>query len=200
VPKLPSVPKPRRLVTEVSDWWRYLDVRQTAGYLCAFGGIVLTVFTALTKGSNQLLLAVIAVFTQGIAAFLFAGHGKARPEFAKRAVQRLISMAERVSKAEKLAQDSFERKMPAAQVRDNMGILSTQFGYISDGIYGAVADWIAFNEFLKELVSEDQREAVLEVANESKIAVDEQSEAAKEGGNGAMQHEQFPFDIGDVTK
>lgn len=200
------VEKPRRLFNEVSEWWRYLGVRQAAGYICALAGIVLTIFTAVTKGPNQLLIAVIAVFAQGIAGFLFAGHGKAQPEFAKRAVQRLIVMAERVSKAEKVAQDSFERKMSTSQVRDNMGILSAQFGYISDGIYGAVADWIAFNESLKELVSEDQREAVLEAAKESKTAADAQNEAAKESDNGAMQlpldvgDERLPLDVGDVTR
>ena len=101
------VPKPQRLVEDVSEWWRYLSAKQATGYGCALVGIVLTILTAVVTGPNQLLIAVIAIFAQIAAAFLFAGHGNAQPEFAKRAVQRLIGMAERVSKAEKVAQGQF---------------------------------------------------------------------------------------------
>ena len=165
--------KPRRLVNEVSEWWRYLSVRQTAGYICALAGIVLTIFTAVTKGPNQLLIAVIAVFAQGIAAFLFSGHGKAHPAYAKRAVERLLDLSARVINAEQMASTSFESKtMKPTQLRDNMGVLSVELSWTAEGIRNAVADWVAFNEPLVQLVDKKQQGEILEEAKEATAARD----------------------------
>jgi hypothetical protein len=169
VPNPLRVPNPRRLSQEVGEWWRYVGVKQILGYFCAAGGIGLTLATALTKGPNQLLLAVIAVFAQGIAAFLFAGHGKAQPAYAQRAVSRLLGLAERSNNATVIASASFESKsVTPTQRRDDLGFLSSELSWISEGLRDAVADWIAINEPLVELITEEMRQEILRQARESK--------------------------------
>jgi hypothetical protein len=174
------VPKPQRLVDDVSEWWRYLSAKQSAGYVCAIAGISLTIATALTKGPNQAVLAVLAVVTQGIAAFLFAGHGKAHPSHARSAFGRLMGLAQKVRTTEKAVQDSFESKTLSSDERQTqMGILSNDLGWIGEGIYNAAADWLAFNEPLIELISEEQRKEIMIVAKAARDATKIRNELPK---------------------
>jgi hypothetical protein len=130
-------------------------------------------------GPNQLLIAVIAIFAQGIAAFLFAGHGRAHPTHAKRALGRLLRLGERVKNAENDAQANFEGKNKSSEERQiQLGILSVELSWIGEGIYSAAADLIAFNEPLNELISEDQRKAMLEAAREAKQAAETQNDSS----------------------
>lgn len=168
-----GVRKPR-FVTEAADWFSYLTWRQIFGYLFALAGIVLTIVAVKIDPKNQLLIAVIAAFAQLIAATLFSRQGKADPTHAKRSVQRLIRLGVRVTTAETAACNSFEGTATASQRREHMGQISAELGYIGDGIYEAVRDWVAFNEPLNELVSEDQQKEILEAARESKKAEDSQ--------------------------
>ncbi|WP_131813471.1 hypothetical protein [Mycobacterium kubicae] len=164
-------PKPTSLVNEISEWWRYLDVKQATGYLCAGAGIGLTIAIKLTHGPNQAILAVLAIVAQGAAASLFSGHGKAHPSHAKAAFGRLLRLAQRVRFAEQAAQEDFEDpSKPSKERQTQMGILSTELSYIGDGIYSAAADWIAFNQPLNEMISEEQRAAMLEAARDARKA------------------------------
>ena len=188
--------KPDRLIKEISEWWRYLGVRQTAGYASALAGIALTVFTATTKGPNQTLIAVIAVFAQAIAAFLFSGHGKAHPAYAKRSVERLLSLSARVINAEKLASASFESKTTTpSQRRDDMGVLSVELSWTAEGIRNAVADWVAFNEPLVQLVDKEQEE-ILNEANEAKAAIESGTQSEKNNNDKLNQ----AVETGDEAK
>jgi hypothetical protein len=153
------VPKPQFL-KDVSDWWRYLGAKQLAGYVFAMVGIGLTIWAVNVDKENQLLIAVLAAFAQLIAASLFAGKGKADPTHAKR----LITLGLRVGTAETAASDSFEKATTTTQRRDDMGQLSAELGWIGEGIRNAVFDWTAFNEHLKELLSDDEREAAARYA------------------------------------
>lgn len=174
--KLPRLPKPRRLAEEVTEWWVYLGWKQVLGYLSALGGIGLTIATALTKGPNQLLIAVIAVFAQGIAAFLFAGQGRAQPAYAKRAVARLLRLAARADRATKSASDNFEDKsLTPTRRRDDIGRLSVELSWITEGLSDAVADWIEINQPLIELIDKQRRHDLLVGAHGSKPAVESDS-------------------------
>ncbi|MCT7656827.1 hypothetical protein [Mycobacterium deserti] len=189
-----GIPKPQRLVNGVSEWWRYLEPKQAAGYVCALAGIGLTVATALVNGPSLGVIAVLAVVAQGIAAFLFAGHGRAHPTHAKSAFARLLVLAKRVSAAEKTAQGNFEAKgISSGERQTQMGILSAQLSWIGEGIYLAAADWIAFNEPLNEMITEEQRQAIMIAAQEAKKAAQIQSDSTIESD------EEFsvPLEAGD---
>lgn len=191
------IPKPDRLIQEVSEWWRYLSLRQAAGYGCAVAGIGLTIATALAKGPNQAVIAVLAVVAQGIGAFLFAGHGRAHPTHAKRALGRLLRLGERVKNAENDAQANFEANDQTSDERQTqMGILSTELSWIGEGIYSAAADWIAFNDPLNEMINEDQRKAMVEDAQEAKKAAEGEVHVANENQGEATQ---LSLNSGDET-
>ncbi|KLI07895.1 MULTISPECIES: hypothetical protein [Mycolicibacterium] len=182
-----------RFVTEAADWFHYLTWRQIFGYLFALAGIILTIVAVKVDPKNQLLIAIVAAFAQLIAATMFSRQGKADPTHAKRSVQRLIRLGVRVTTAETVACNSFEGAATASQRREHMGQISAELGYIGDGIYEAVRDWVAFNEPLNELVTEDQQKEILEAARESKKAEDGQ-EAAEE--NRSEEPVQSPSNAG----
>jgi hypothetical protein len=188
-------PKPDRLVQEVSEWWRYLSVKQAAGYFCALAGIILTIVTAFAKAPSVAVIAVLAVVAQGISAFLFSGHGRAHPTHAKSALGRLLVLAKRVSDTEKSAQENFEAKgISSVERQTQIGILSAELSWIGDGIYSAAADWIAFNEPLNEMISEDQRKAILIAAQEAKKAAESQQFVTDEA---TAEPTEFSLDVGD---
>ncbi|WP_079623324.1 hypothetical protein [Mycobacteroides abscessus] len=168
-----GIPRPQRLVDGASEWWRYLEPRQAAGYICACIGIVLTIVTAVVPGGTQLLIAIIAAFVQGFAAFSIASHGKAHPSLARSAFGRLVSLAQKVKITESAVQTSFENKQLTVDERQTqMGILSNDLGWIGEGIYNAAADWLAFNQPLIELINEDQRKEIMTAAKEAKSAAE----------------------------
>jgi hypothetical protein len=77
-----------------------------------------------------------------------------------------------------------------------MGILSAELSWIGDGIYGAAADWIAFNEPLNEMISEDQRKAILIAAQEAKKAAEGQQVVTNQNDDEPIQ---LPLYVGDES-
>lgn len=171
--------RPSRLSRDIRDFRRNISAKQAVGGFFALLGVVLTIVSAVVTGPNQLLTAVIAVFAQIAAAYLFAAEGRVHPSHAKRAFSRLLGLAERARQAERRAQDDFESNDKSAEDRQTqMGLLSVELSWIGDGLYSAAADWIAFNEPLNEMISEDQRKAMSQAAEEARIAEGD-SEVAK---------------------
>ncbi|WP_409436482.1 hypothetical protein [Mycobacterium sp. SMC-14] len=148
-----------RFVGETADWFHYLTLRQIFGYLSAAAGMTLTIVAVNVIPENQLLIAVAAAFAQIMAATMFSRQGKADPTHAKRSAQRLIALAIRVRKVEAAAQESFEGSHTPTERRDHMGTVSAQLGGIGEDVAGAVFDWMAFNEHLTDLLSDDERKA-----------------------------------------
>lgn len=168
---LVHIPKPERLAAEVSEWWRYLGVKQLSGYVFAVLGIIFTVLTAVASGASQLLVALLAVVFQFASASIFAGHGKAHPSLAKRSFLRLLQLGDRAGKAEQTAQEHFEDLTMTLDERHTViGVLSAELSWIGEGIYAAAADWIAFNEPLNEMINENQRKLMLLAAKEQQAA------------------------------
>lgn len=161
-----GVSKPR-FVDEVGEWWRYLGARQLAGYISAMAGIGLTIWAVNVEEERQVLTAVFAAVAQGFAAFFFSGHGKADGAHARRAIGRLLGLADRVRSAEASATGSFERNISASDRRDRMGALSVELSWIGEEVRSSVLDWIVFNEHLAELVSDDDRPKALADAREA---------------------------------
>lgn len=115
-------------------------------------GAGLTIVLAFLAGAKeppsqatQALMVLLAILAQGGAARVFYGRGKADPSHAKRSTARLISLARRASQAEAIAQRLFEEKLPVGDLRQGLGILSTDLSWLQEGIIEAYEDWRIFH-------------------------------------------------------
>jgi hypothetical protein len=122
----------------------------TALLLVATGLTVLLAYLAGAKQAPsqaaQAELAALIIAAQLGAAWVFSGYGKADPSHAERSAARLFRLAQRARDCGHQTQELFEDR--ATQKHDlhaAMGIASTNFDWLQDGLIEAIGDWRVFH-------------------------------------------------------
>lgn len=110
--------------------------------------ILLAVIQGAKKPPSQAVDAVIVILiaaSQIGAAWVFSAEGKADPTLAERSVARLFHLAQRAGQAEARAQRAFESTSPSTALHAEMGMISTEFSWLEDGLIQAIGDWRVFH-------------------------------------------------------
>ncbi len=97
-----------------------------------------------SKATNAIIVMLVTAAQIG-AAWAFSGDGKADPALAERSVGRLVHLAARAKQAEVRAQAAFETSGRTQVLHAEMGVLSTEFSWLSDGLIQAIDDWRTFH-------------------------------------------------------
>lgn len=91
------------------------------------------------------LLAVLVLAAQGGSVWAFSGHGKADPTHAARSYNRLVRLGVRAANAQRIAESAYDSNSGVAHLRSTMGVLSTEFSWVQEGIVQSALDWKAFH-------------------------------------------------------
>lgn len=133
-------------------WLKRWSAKQKLGSLLFGASFVITGLLAFLGSADvppsraqTVTLAILAITAQGGSVWAFSGHGKADPAHANRSSARLVQLAIRTHAAGAVAQAAFESTDNAAKLRTSLGILSTEFSWIEDGLTQSVLDWRAFH-------------------------------------------------------
>lgn len=133
-------------------WLKRWSIKQKWGSLLFFISFVITGLLAFVGSADvppsraqTVTLAILAITAQAGSVWAFSGHGKADPAHANRSSARLIQLAVRTHAAGAAAQAAFESADGAAKLRTSLGIVSTEFNWIEDGLTQSVLDWQAFH-------------------------------------------------------
>jgi hypothetical protein len=133
------------------DEQHWLVQRRTWGVALQVLTVGFAVLLAILGGGKPPSTATNALIVIGVAAaqigaaWAFSGEGKAHPALAERSVARLVGLASRARLAEARAQARFEETSRGQALHAEMGILSTEFSWISDGLVEAIEDWRTFH-------------------------------------------------------
>jgi len=115
-------------------------------------GFALTVLLAFVGGAHKpasqatdAVIVILITLSQGGAAWVFSGQGRADPSHAQQSAARLAWLARRAHAAGVRAQQSFEGLSTGDELHSQMGVLSTEFSWLEDGLVLAIGDWRVFH-------------------------------------------------------
>lgn len=129
-----------------------LQKRKTWGVVMQVFTVAFAVLLALlgsedkppSKATNALIIVLIAGAQFG-SAWAFGKDGKADPALAERSVSRLIGLAARARQAEIATQQAFEGTTRGQALRVELGVMATEFSWMSEGLLQAIEDWRTFH-------------------------------------------------------
>lgn len=139
-------------------WLRELGGRQILAVVLFAVGILLTSYLAFADKSakpptqaGNVLIVLLTVSAQGVAAWLFRGRGTADPTHAERAAQRLVLLGRKVATARTQAEFLYEQTSKLADLKSGAGILSAQLSYVEQDVADAYEDWRIFHPAVQKM-------------------------------------------------